>query len=114
MNVAGVPMPLADFLSTSAEVAGHTGAAMGASADWLLEHDVEPWVGPRSLPLWLPDEALGMTAMDTARAAAAGLRRRPIVETVADSLLSEQARGLDRPRKAGLTREDELDLLTQL
>jgi hypothetical protein len=71
-------------------------------------------MGPRSLPLWLPDEALGMAAMDTGRAAAAGLRRRPIVETVADTLLDEQARGLDRPRKAGLTRDDELELLAQL
>jgi 2'-hydroxyisoflavone reductase len=114
MNVAGVPMPLTDFLSTSAEVAGHTGVAMGASADWLIEHDVEPWMGPRSLPLWLPDEALGMAAMDTGRAAAAGLRRRPIVETLADTLLDEQARGLDRLRKAGLTRDDELDLLALL
>ena len=112
MNVAGVPMSLTDFLSTSAEVAGHTGVAVGASADWLVEHDVEPWMGPRSLPLWLPDEALGMSAMDTARAAAAGLRRRPIVETLADTLLDERARGLDRPRKAGLTRDDELELLT--
>ena len=114
MNVAGVSTTLTKFLSTSADVAGHTGVAMGAPADWLIEHDVQPWMGPRSLPLWLPDEALGMSAMDTARAAAAGLRRRPIVETLADTLLDEQARGLDRLRKAGLTRDDELDLLTQL
>ena len=114
MNVAGLPTTLTDFLSTSADVAGHTGVAMGASADWLLEHDVQPWMGERSLPLWLPDEALGMVAMDTARAAVAGLRRRSLVETLADTLLDEQARGLDRERRAGLTRDDELDLLAQL
>ena len=114
MNVAGVPTTLTEFLSTSADVAGHSGVAMGASADWLVEHQVQPWMGPRSLPLWLPDEALGMAAKDTARAAAAGLQRRPLVETIADTLLDEQVRGLDRDRKAGLTRDDELELLAQL
>jgi nucleoside-diphosphate-sugar epimerase len=114
MNVAGLPTTLTDFLSASADVAGHTGVATGADAGWLAEHDVEPWMGPRSLPLWLPDEARGMAAMDTARAAAAGLQRRPLVETLADTLLDERARGLDRERKAGLTRDDELALLAQL
>ncbi|MGH3457883.1 NAD-dependent epimerase/dehydratase family protein [Aeromicrobium sp.] len=114
MNAAGLSHPLTEFLSVSADVAGHTGVSIGAAADWLVEHDVEPWMGPRSLPLWLPDEALGMAAMDTSRAAAAGLTRRPLVETLADTLLDEQARGLDRERKAGLTRDDELALLAAL
>ncbi|MGA9102456.1 NAD-dependent epimerase/dehydratase family protein [Aeromicrobium sp.] len=114
MNVAGTSTSLTDFLSTSADVAGHTGVSIGADPDWLSEHDVQPWMGPRSLPLWLPDEALGMVAMDTSRAAAAGLPRRPIVETIADTLVDERSRGLDRDRAAGLTRDDELELLAQL
>jgi len=114
MNVAGMPTTLTDFLSTSADVAGHTGDVRSADADWLVEHDVEPWMGPRSLPLWLPDEARGMAAMDTARAATAGIQRRPLVETLADTLADEKARGLGRDRKAGLTRDDELALLDQL
>ena len=114
MNVAGLPTTLTDFLSTSADVAGHTGVTRSADAEWLVEHDVEPWMGPRSLPLWLPDEALGLAAMGTARAAAAGLQRRPLAETLADSLQDERARGLDRERKVGLTRDDELALLAQL
>jgi hypothetical protein len=114
MNVAGYPTLLTDVLATSADVAGHTGIAVGAEPSWLVEQGVQPWMGPRSLPLWLPDEALGMAAMDTARAAAAGLQRRPIIETLADTLLDERARGLDRERKAGLARDDELDLLARL
>jgi hypothetical protein len=55
-----------------------------------------------------------MASMDTARAAAAGLNRRPLVETIADTLADEQSRGLDRERKAGLTRDDELELLARL
>ncbi len=114
MNVAGSVLPFTEFLSASAEVAGHTGVTVGASAEWLVEQDVQPWMGPRSFPLWLPDEALGMASMDTARAAAAGLHRRPLVETLADTLLDEQSRGLDRERKAGLARDDELALLARL
>jgi len=114
MNVAGLPTKLTDVLSASAEIAGHTGVSIGADPGWLTEQDVQPWMGPRSLPLWLPDEALGMSAMDTARAAAAGLPRRSLVETLADILLDEQARGLDRERRAGLNRDDELELLAQL
>lgn len=114
MNVAGSPTTLADFLSTSAGVAGHTGITVDAAPGWLAEQGVQPWMGPRSLPLWLPDEALGLVAMDTGRAAAAGLERRPVAETVADTLLDERARGLDRDRKAGLTRDDELELLARL
>jgi hypothetical protein len=34
--------------------------------------------------------------------------------TLADTLIDEWARGLDRERKAGLTRDDELALLAQL
>lgn len=49
--------------------------------------------------------------IDTARAEAAGLVRRPLEETAADVLADERARGLDRPRLAGLTREEELAVL---
>ena len=114
MNVAGLPTTLTDFLSTSADVAGHTGSLRRCGRRLAGRARRQPWMGPRSLPLWLPDEARGMAAMDTARAAAAGLQRRPLVETLADTLVDEQARGLDRDRKAGLTRDDELALLAQL
>jgi 2'-hydroxyisoflavone reductase len=44
----------------------------------------EPWV---QLPLWPPpgDDVAGLYGMDTRRATAAGLRLRPIEETVADT-----------------------------
>jgi len=53
--------------------------------DFLLEHDVSPWVG---LPLWLPAaaDALGMSTVNCSRAIEAGLTFRPVEQTVADTL----------------------------
>jgi nucleoside-diphosphate-sugar epimerase len=42
---------------------------------------VEPWI---ELPLWLPARHLGTWDIGTERAQAAGLRTRPVAETVAD------------------------------
>ncbi|NUT51871.1 MAG: epimerase, partial [Saccharothrix sp.] len=47
----------------------------------LREHGVEPWTGPRSLPLWLPPTHRAMMFRDAGPALAAGLRVRPTAET---------------------------------
>jgi 2'-hydroxyisoflavone reductase len=60
----------------------------GARLHWipdevLVEHGVEPW---KELPLWIPKATgAGTWAVGTERASAAGLRCRPIAETVADT-----------------------------
>lgn len=111
---AGRPTTVGELVALSAEVADFRGEQVAAGAAWLREHDVEEWMGPRSLPLWLPDGYHGMGRMDDARALDLGLERRPLAETLADTLVDERERGLDRPRRAGLARADELDLLAAL
>ena len=60
--------------------------------------------GAESLPLWLPlPDWAGFNARDDTRRVAAGLARRPLVETLAAALADERRLGLDRPRKAGLS-----------
>ena len=49
--------------------------------DKLEEAGVEPWM---ELPLWLPERFAGTWNVGTARAHAAGLRTRPVQETVDD------------------------------
>jgi nucleoside-diphosphate-sugar epimerase len=49
--------------------------------DKLEAAGVEPWT---ELPLWLPERFAGTWAVGTSRAQAAGLRCRPVGETVAD------------------------------
>jgi len=110
-NAAGDPVPFGSVLGTAAAVAGSTGERVAVDPQWLLEHDVQHWMGPRSLPLWLPGDALGLAQESVERARAAGFGPRPLEETVAATLEDERARGLARDRRAGLARSDELALL---
>lgn len=72
---------------------------------------VAAWGGPRSLPLWLPPSHLGLTDHDPGPASDAGLRCRPVDETARGALDTERSLGLDRPRKAGLSADEEQALL---
>ncbi len=114
-DVVGPRLGLREHLEVARRVAGHTGPLRTASSAWLLEHDVEPWMGPRSLPLWLPDPGWrGFNARDGSRVRAAGLRARPLAETLADTLAWERGRAAGRPRRAGLTADEERSLLAEL
>jgi nucleoside-diphosphate-sugar epimerase len=111
---AGERTTVGELVALSAEVAGFTGEQVVADESWLREHGVEEWMGPRSLPLWLPASHHGMGLMDDARALAYGLERRPLSDTIRATLEDERKRGLNRERKAGLTRADELALIAEL
>jgi nucleoside-diphosphate-sugar epimerase len=107
--------------TTMGEVLAAAVAATGADAHlrWLPDEaltSVEPWM---ELPLWLPAaEFPGTWAVATDRAQAAGLRCRPIAETVADTWAWLRAGGeaeLDdwgaEGRARGLSAEREVELL---
>ena len=96
-------------------MAGHTGPVVRADAQWLLDRGVEPWMGARSLPLWLTDpDWLGFNARGSRRARETGLRTRPLAETLADTLAWELEREPPAVRRAGLSDADERTLLAEL
>ncbi|GAA2007618.1 NAD-dependent epimerase/dehydratase family protein [Nakamurella flavida] len=75
----------------------------------LEEEQVQPWV---DLPLWLPAGTpgrAGFFALDPGRALAAGLRTRPLVETIRDTHAWSAARDGSGPR-IGISLEREADL----
>lgn len=111
INAIGERHPLADVLATVRRIAGHRGETVEAEDDWLIENAVEHWAGPRSLPLWLPADMTGFMTRANAGYLEAGGRLRPLDETVTTVVADEQERGVDRGRRAGLTRTDELELL---
>ncbi|MEF2978821.1 NAD-dependent epimerase/dehydratase family protein [Subtercola sp. YIM 133946] len=118
-NTTGPSIPLPDHLDVARSVAGHTGRVVKARQHWLEANDIEPWAGDRSLPLWLPvPEYAGFSSRDSTRARAAGLRHRPLEETLADTLAWEKTRPEAKQRRyrrrAGLSDFDEAELLSLL
>jgi hypothetical protein len=78
--------------------------------EFLQAQQVEPWAGPRAIPLWLPmPEYAGMLAHDVTASYAAGLRTRPIGETARDTLAWLRAHP-DAP-VSGIGRDDEAEVL---
>ena len=86
----------------------------GADVTWvtdafLLEQGVGEWM---ELPLWIADrEWVGMHGADVSRAVAAGLRFRPVEETVRDTAEWAATRGDEHEPEAGLAPERERELL---
>lgn len=111
-NVSGERTPLGSVLDIAREVAGYTGQSVVASSEWLVEQGVEPFMGPRSLPLWLPDpDWAGFLDRGVQRAVDDGLVWRPLEETMREALAYERSLGLDRQRRAGLSVAEERELL---
>ena len=113
-NTTTEPMALADYLVAARTVAGHGGELVAVDQDWIAAHRIEPWAGERSFPLWLPQpEYAGFATRSPAAARAAGLRTRPLAESIRDTLAWELQAGPGRARKAGLSADDERALLAE-
>lgn len=114
VNAVGDPVALDRLFADARETAGHTGSVVAAADDWLAQHEVGYWMGPRSLPLWLPAGMPGFWTRSNSAYGLLGGRLRPLGETLARTLADERTRGLERERRAGLTRADERALLAEL
>ena len=93
-----------ELLSTCRDVSGADATCVWIDGEFLLEHDIEQWMG---LPMWIHDEAdRGLHRIDVSRAVDAGLTFRPLPETIRGTL--DHAR---TTAEAGLTPEREAELL---
>jgi hypothetical protein len=91
---------------------GYDGPVELVDPEWLAGTGVEEYMGPESVPLWLHDASYaGFNSRDTSAAERTGLTRRPIRETLADTLPWERELGVDRERRAGLSLAREQELL---
>jgi nucleoside-diphosphate-sugar epimerase len=116
VNATGPTTTLGEVVAACTEAAGADVRLVEATGAWLAEHGVEPWMGPASLPLWLPlPEYAGFMTRSRERAARRGLVSRPIVESARAALAWERELGLDRTgRHAGLQAARERELLAAL
>lgn len=111
-TVASTPTTFRQLLEDIDQVVGPV-RTFTLSQEQLAEEKVEPWV---DLPLWLPADSpgrAGFFALDPARARAAGLHTRPLLDTVSDTHAWSSARvvpeGGRGPRHGlSLAREAEL------
>ena len=110
----GPRQPLGSMLTQIAEAVGFDGEMVPASPEQLTAAKVAPWGGPRSLPLWLPPEYDGMKSHDPTPSIEAGMPVRPLADAAVDALERERELGLDRPRKAGLSLDEEREVLANL
>ena len=106
-------LTLGELLEVSKQVSGSDANFRWASVEFLKQYKVEPW---SDMPAWVPDdeEGVGLSRIDVSKAIAAGLKFRPLEETVRDTLEWAQTRPPDHQWRAGLTAEREADVLAAL
>ncbi|GGJ24562.1 Rossmann-fold NAD(P)-binding domain-containing protein [Paenarthrobacter histidinolovorans] len=111
-NALGDVVRFGDYITESRRIAGALeDEVVLPSEDWLVAQGVDYWAGPDSLPLWLPPGHDGFQARSNRAARDAGMTLRPWQETLSATLEDERMRGLDRERKAGLSRGTEQRLV---
>ncbi len=106
-------LTMGELLETCRRVSGSDATFTWADAAWLEKNGVAAW---SDMPVWVPLEGseAGHPFIDVSRAVKAGLRFRPISETVRGTLdwwatVPQERR--DAPLKAGITAEREKELL---
>ncbi len=112
-NATGPTVALGDVLTTAARVAHSDVAARPVPAAVLAAQGISAWMGSPSLPLWIDDpEWRFFATADSSAAIRAGLRTRPLEDTLADALAFENLR--TGPRPAGLSDDEERALRAAL
>jgi 2'-hydroxyisoflavone reductase len=106
-------LTIGKLLEVSKRISGSEANLRWGSLEFLKQHKVEPW---SDMPTWIPDdeEGLGFSRIDVSKAIAAGLKFRPLEETVRDTLAWAQTRPDDHKWRAGLTAEREAQVLAAL
>jgi 2'-hydroxyisoflavone reductase len=110
-NATGQPLTFGGFLEGCRAATGGDARFVWVDERFMLEAGLGPWV---EVPLWTDSSDEGnryFQAVSVERAVAAGLAFRPLAETVRDTLEWDLTRPADVPRRAGLAREREREVL---
>jgi 2'-hydroxyisoflavone reductase len=106
-------LTIGKLLEVSKQVTDSDANFRWASVEFLNRHKVEAW---SDMPTWVPEdeEGVGFSRVDVSKSIAAGLKFRPLEETVRDTLAWAQTRAADHQWRAGLTAEREAEILAAL
>jgi 2'-hydroxyisoflavone reductase len=109
----GAPITRREFHAGFAEGAGVPQRVTWVSQEFLIERGVAQWNGPRSLPFWLAlPEYAGFLCRDVTASLDAGLRTRPMAQTVRD-ILAQNGDERHIVEKHGLGIDEEAALLEE-
>ena len=104
------PLSMQELLAACKCATSASVTLVWGSEEFLAANDVKPWM---QMPLWIPRD--GRAMVDCSRAIAAGLRFRPVADTVRDTLAWVKAERADKPfTSTGLRAERERELITKL
>jgi 2'-hydroxyisoflavone reductase len=106
-------LSLGEMLDACKRACGSMATIHWASTEFLKEHEVEPW---SDMPVWVPDdeESAGFSRIAISKAIGAGLKFRPLEETIRDTIAWAETRPADHQWRAGLDPDKERTLLTLL
>jgi 2'-hydroxyisoflavone reductase len=105
-------LTMRNVLDTVQSVANNGLKVTWVDEDFLTEHEVSAW---SHLPLWIPASSEDGTihTVDVSKAISAGLKFRPLAETVRDTMKWDASRPADAPRSPnfGISLDREAELL---
>lgn len=105
-------LTLGEVLGACARSTNAQAEIVWASQKFLLAHEVKPWM---DLPLWIPDpDAEAFNTIRVQRAVDAGLRFRPLEETIRATLAWLDSLEGAPPGAVGISLEREAELLAKL
>jgi 2'-hydroxyisoflavone reductase len=107
------PLTMGELLDACKRVSGSVSTVHWASVEFLKEHEVQPW---SDMPVWIPDtgEDAGFSRVDVSKAIDAGLKFRPLEDTIRDTIAWAEQRPEDHEWRAGLNPDKETSLLALL
>lgn len=103
-------LTVGELLRNCNDVLGSKASFTWVSDSFLMQHNVGSWI---ELPLWIPAEQnlQAFMEVDVTKIKEAGLRYRPLEETIKETLSWDHSRSIDYERKAGLDPNKEAELL---
>ncbi len=108
----GDPLTIGELLGTCNKISGSQAQLTWAPTEFLAEHKLEPW---SDMPVWVPpvEDGVGMMTINHAKAVTAGLRHRPVADTVKATLEWWKTLPGDRQAelRAGISRAREAEVL---
>lgn len=111
-NVTGPnrPVTMREVLTACQAVSGSEATFTWVSDEFLEANAVESYT---EMPLWVPAAFAGFDTVNCQKAIGAGLRTRPLADTIRDTLAWANGRAADYQWRNGMKPEREAELLTR-